>query len=144
MSSPLFAVESHDDLWALWCLMIDAKFQPAQRDRLLWSSPLVRNVAAKLDEALLASYVAAGKDQHVEQHLRWRKSLPENELLEAVRSRLRLDSAQAFWRSWGAAEKKAYVRGCVVPFSPTDEFIDELVAAADVQPPAPADGSAAR
>lgn len=144
MSGPLFAVENNEDLWALWCLMIDAKFQPAQRDRLLWGSPHVRNIAASLDEAVLASYVAAGKDQHIEQHLRWRKSLPENELLEAVRTRLHQDSAEAWWRSWSAAEKKAYVRGCVVPFSPTEEFLDKLIAEADVQPFAPADGSAVR
>jgi len=132
VDGPLFAVDSQDDLWALWCLMIDAKFQPAKRDPHLWGSPLVRNVAAKLDEALLESYRRAGLSQRAQQHLLWRESLPENELLESIRSRLREDSLQSWWKSWTAAERKAYVRGCVVPFSPSEEFIDKLVAETDV------------
>lgn len=125
---PLFCVDDPIELLALSRLVRDAKFQPECRDRDLWASPYVHALAARIDEAMLASYQGEHRERHIKNHLEWRASLPQNsQVLAAIRARLKEDAQTPWWREQSAESKLAYVRGCVAPYQPEDAFLRDLI-----------------
>jgi hypothetical protein len=128
----LFHVDDPAELHALWRLMYDAKFQTELRDKDLWASPQVHRLAARLDEARLKAYQAEGNAEHVERHLRWRKSLKENPfVLRATRGRLREVANTDWWRQMPQPEKLEFLRGCITPFELSEPELLALVQEAE-------------
>ena len=131
--APLFVVDDPIELLALSRLILDAKFQPELRDRDLWGSPYVSALATRVDEALLNSYGGERKDHLVKNHLEWRASLPQNSfVLAAVRSRLKETAQSSWWQQQSMESKLAYLRGCVAPYQPDDQFLLGLISDAEV------------
>jgi hypothetical protein len=131
MTAPLFEIGDDLELFALWRLVAEAKFHADPDDTDLWRSPIVHQLATRIADAMLRSYETKGDVKSVEHHRAWRASLPNNVVLPAVKKRLKRDASDEWWERLTLAEKVSYVRGCVAPFDPGQEFIEGLVREAE-------------
>lgn len=127
----LFTVEDPTELQALWRLVAEAKFQSAPDDADLWGSPYVHALAQRISDALLRSYEGAGKMDAVEAHRRWVESLPNNVVLPVVQAQLKIDAKTSWWSDASREQKLAYILGCVAPFKPSPDFLDDLLREAE-------------
>ena len=128
---PLLAISEPTELLALWRLVSEAKFQPDPEDKDLWGSPFVHALSVKVAAALLEGYVRAGDFAAIEAHKCWLASLPNNVVLQVVRTRLREDAQTRMWAALSRAEKREYVRGCIAPFLVEPEFLEGLIVEAE-------------
>jgi hypothetical protein len=131
MTAPLFEIGDDLELLALWRLVAEAKFQADPDDTDLWRSPIVHRLTTRLAEAMLRSYETKGDVKSAERHRAWIASLPNNVVLPVVKKQLKRDASDEWWKKLTFAEKVSYVRGCVAPFDPRQEFIEELVREAE-------------
>ncbi|MDP2095767.1 MAG: hypothetical protein Q8K50_18035 [Hydrogenophaga sp.] len=129
---PLLSLETPEEIHVLWRLMFDAKFQTALRDKDLWSSPWVHELARKIDEARLRAYEVEGKPQYAERHLKWKRSFAENPLVsEATSTRLKEMIRTDWWKSQTAGAQLEFVRGCLAPYEAEDDELVNLIRAAE-------------
>ena len=126
-SASLFSISDINELHALWRVVAEAKFHPDPEDSDLWSSPYVQTLALRIADAILESEKASGNVEAVERHLAWRRSLPSNVVLTAIRSKLRQDATQASWSRLSLLEKRDYLRARITPFTADDRFLDALI-----------------
>ena len=124
---PLFSVTDEHELNALWRLVAEAKFHPEPDDRDLWRSPYVQSLAVRIADAQLELERRRGNAHGVERHLAWRRSLPNNVALDAVRLKLREDSLEPWWKELSHSHKRAYVLARVAPFVVDEAFLDGLI-----------------
>jgi len=129
--TPLFSVSDEIELLALWRLVAEAKFQENPDDTDLWGSPYVHSLATRIAQAMLAFYVENEDFDAIERHKHWLASLPDNVILPVVTSKLRKDASTNWWSVQSQTAKISYVRGCVAPFEPSDEFIKKLITDAE-------------
>ncbi|MCW5574878.1 MAG: hypothetical protein KIT13_02170 [Burkholderiales bacterium] len=128
---PLFEIDDPNELWVLWRLVVEAKFHSNPDDGELWGSPYVHALATRIDQALLNAHESSGDRQFIDGHLRWRRSLPENAILGALKQRLKTAASTAWWRQMTEEKRIEFVRGCVSPFEPGREFLASLVREAE-------------
>lgn len=128
---PLFEVSNEVELLALWRLVAEAKFQADPDDADLWGSPIVHRLANDIAIAMLKNYEAKGDLEAAARHKAWIASLPTNVVLPVVKTNLRRDASEPLWKSWSHAEKVAYVKGCIAPFTAEPPFLDHLIGEAE-------------
>lgn len=126
-SDALFVVTDRYELLALWRLVAEAKFQSDPDDRDLWGSPYVHALATRIAKAMLDDHQNMGDQDAIERHVRWKQSLPNNVVLPTIKANLLRDASEKWWLAMSKEEKVAYVRGCVAPFEPNDDFISTLL-----------------
>jgi hypothetical protein len=83
-------------------------------------------------EAAVAADERLGQHNNAEASRSWQRSLMSNAVLPVVRSRLRQDAKQEFWRKFSAQEKHAYVAGCISPFVVDADVLAQLANEAEV------------
>jgi len=124
VDSPLFEVSDHGELHALFRAVVAAKFRPISQDPELWASPILHGLAGRLRDAILDVNRAKYGQSAAEL---WFRSLPDNELLGVIKTNLKSNASEPWWRAMSEQEKEVFVGGCVQPFMVSAEFIGELV-----------------
>lgn len=130
-AAPLFEVSDPLELVALWRLVAEAKFHENPEDTDIWGSPYVRQLSQRISDGLLRSYQESGNESRVHLHKEWIASLPSNVVLPVVRARLKSDAMQPHWLAMTAQDKVEYVKACVAPFEPDNEFVVSLISEAE-------------
>ncbi|MBS7806379.1 hypothetical protein [Variovorax sp. PCZ-1] len=127
-AAPLFEVTDPGELSALLRALFNAKFRPVEEDPFVWGSPFIHRMAARMREAQLELNRQSSGAATAEL---WYKSLQDNEVLGVIKANLRSNAAEHWWSGMSAEAKVSYVRGCVEPFLVSDDFIQELIRAAE-------------
>jgi hypothetical protein len=127
MAAPLLELDDHAQVHALLRAIVEAKFHPQPQDPLIWGSPLVAAVAMRVFEATVQSDERLGKHQNAQASREWQRSLMSNALLPVVRSRLRQDAKEEFWRKLSPSERQGYVAQCITPFTADANVLAQLV-----------------
>lgn len=130
-SAPLFEISDPVELMALWRLVAEAKFHGSPEDTDIWGSPYVRELSQRISDGLLRSYQNSGSESRVRSHREWIASLPSNVVLPVVRAHLKADATKSWWLAMTAQDKVEYVKACVAPFEPDNEFVVTLISEAE-------------
>jgi hypothetical protein len=130
-TASLFSISDASELPALLRMVVEAKFHAEPNDKDLWSSRYVHALAQRISDAVLLQYQAEGNMQLARSHMKWVQSLPDNDVLPAVKAKLRNDAGAQWWLRMSHDQKLAYVKGCVSPFQPQAEFLEGLICEAE-------------